>query len=418
MSFSNEVVLKDVSEYSKEKIDIGEISISNYVSTENLLPDIGGKALSSGLPSKGKATKYCKGDILISNIRPYFKKIWQADNEGGSSNDVLVLKAKRNIEGKFLYYNLACSAFFDYVMSGAKGTKMPRGDKNHILGYKLNLPPMQEQKAIAHILSTLDDKIEVNNQINKTLENMAQAIFKQWFVDFEFPNEDGEPYKSSGGEMFESELGMIPKGWEVLSLADIADIQKGLSYKGKHLVDDGVPMVNLGNINPGGGFRDDKIKYYNGDFKERHRVAAGDIVFANTDMTQDRIILGSPCFVPRFKSETIIFTHHLFAFRDIKIPKSFLYYFLKSDSFRERAESYATGTTVLALPKEGVISIRLSVATENLMKMFDDTVSRIIKEIEVLNYENHKLIAIRDTLLPKLMSGEIRVPFDEEGEVS
>ena len=80
---------------------------------------------------------------------------------------------------------------------------------------KANVPPLAEQKAIANILSTLDEKIEVNNQINKTLENMAQAIFKQWFVDFEFPNEDGEPYKSSGGEMVESELGMIPKGWEV-----------------------------------------------------------------------------------------------------------------------------------------------------------------------------------------------------------
>lgn len=82
----------------------------------------------------------------------------------------------------------------------------------------INLPCLDEQKAIAHILSTLDEKIEVNNEINKTLEKIAQAIFKQWFVDFEFPNEDGEPYQSSGGEMVESELGLIPKGWEVGNL--------------------------------------------------------------------------------------------------------------------------------------------------------------------------------------------------------
>lgn len=243
MSFNNEVALKDVSEYSKEKIDIEEISILNYVSTENLVPDIGGKVLSSGLPGKGKIAKYRKGDILISNIRPYFKKIWRADNDGGSSNDVLVLKAKKNIYDKFLYYNLACSEFFDFVMTGAKGTKMPRGDKNHILDYRLNLPSIQEQKAIAHILSTLDEKIEVNNLINKTLENMAQTIFKQWFVDFEFPNEDREPYKSSGGEMVESELGLIPKWWEVGRIYSIADITYGAPFSSKlfNEVGEGLP---------------------------------------------------------------------------------------------------------------------------------------------------------------------------------
>lgn len=241
---------------------------------------------------------------------------------------------------------------------------------------------------------------------------MAQAIFKQWFVDFEFPNEDGKPYKSSGGEMVESELGMIPNGWRVKLLKDYCDVKKGLSYKGKHLVEDGVPMINLGNVNPGGGFRSDKCKFYDGDFKEQHTVKAGDIIIANTDMTQDRVILGSPILVPDFKTESIIFTHHLFAFRNLKIPKSFLYYYLKSKSFRERAESYATGTTVLAISRDSVLNINFVKANNEVLNKFDLITKSILDRIKNNNLEIEKLQKLRDTLLPKLMSGEIRVPIN------
>ncbi|HHT10974.1 MAG TPA: restriction endonuclease subunit S [Candidatus Atribacteria bacterium] len=408
MSFSNEVVLKDVSEYSKEKIDIGEISISNYVSTENLLPDIGGKALSSGLPSKGKATKYCKGDILISNIRPYFKKIWQADNEGGSSNDVLVLKAKRNIEGKFLYYNLACSAFFDYVMSGAKGTKMPRGDKNHILGYKLNLPPMQEQKAIAHILSTLDDKIEVNNQINKTLENMAQAIFKQWFVDFEFPNEDGEPYKSSGGEMVESELGMIPKGWEVKELGEIIDIIKQGTKPGEHLKDrkynpiDTLPMKSIA-IN---------------DFKPYEEAKSSLILFEKYDVLIGamRVYFHRVNLAP-YKGITRTTTFVLRSKRIQDVPYNL--FLLNMDETIDYAERTSKGSTMpYAVWDNGMSNMLTAYSNKELRNNFFEIIQPMLETIMKRSAENEVLIKIRDSLLPKLMSGEIRVPLDEEGDLS
>nr|WP_258080005.1 restriction endonuclease subunit S [Enterococcus faecium] len=133
-------------------------------------------------------------------------------------------------------------------MTGTSGRQ--RAQTDVIENTKIMLPPLDEQKAIAHILSTLDDKIEVNNQINKTLENMAQAIFKQWFVDFEFPNEDGEPYKSSGGEMVESELGMIPKGWEVKELVDVLEtLEAGNRPKGgAGNLTEGIPSIGAENI--------------------------------------------------------------------------------------------------------------------------------------------------------------------------
>ena len=408
MSFSNEVVLKDVSEYSKEKIDIGEISISNYVSTENLLPDIGGKALSSGLPSKGKATKYCKGDILISNIRPYFKKIWQADNEGGSSNDVLVLKAKRNIEGKFLYYNLACSAFFDYVMSGAKGTKMPRGDKNHILGYKLNLPPMQEQKAIAHILSTLDDKIEVNNQINKTLENMAQAIFKQWFVDFEFPNEDGEPYKSSGGEMVESELGLIPRGWEVKGLDEIAEFLNGLAMQKFRPEENekAYPVLKIKELRQ--GRTDESSDLCSSNIDEKYIVRDGDIIFSWSGSLLVDIWCGGNCGL----------NQHLFKVTSDKFDGWFVYQWNKYhlDRFVNIAKSKAT--TMGHIKRKDLSDSKVLIPSDEIYLKAAQHQKYLFEKIKHSKIEMKRLEEIRDALLPKLMSGKIRVPLDSEGDVS
>jgi len=205
-----EVTLNDVSKYSKERININELTLKNYVSTENMLPGKAGKIIASSLPN-GSAIKYKRGQTLISNIRPYFKKIWYADIDGGCSADVLVFEISDEIDDKYFYYLLNQDHFFDYVLAGSKGTKMPRGDKQQIMMYPFKLPHKDEQKVIADTLSCLDNKIEINNRINETLEEMAQAIFKNWFVDF-------EPFKD--GEFEDSELGKIPAGWRVISMED------------------------------------------------------------------------------------------------------------------------------------------------------------------------------------------------------
>ena len=359
-----------------------------------------------------------KGDILFSEIRPKNKRFAYIDFDAKDfvvSTKLMVLRRKSSlIDNKFLYKLLTSDRMLNYLQHIAEGRSgtFPQITFSELKNIDILLPSIQEQIAIAKTLDDLDEKIEINNKINKKLEEMAQAIFKQWFIDFEFPNEDGNPYKSSGGEMVESELGMIPNGWRVKLLKDYCDVKKGLSYKGKHLVEDGVPMINLGNVNPGGGFRSDKCKFYDGDFKEQHTVKAGDIIIANTDMTQDRVILGSPILVPDFKTESIIFTHHLFAFRNLKIPKSFLYYYLKSKSFRERAESYATGTTVLAISRDSVLNINFVKANNEVLNKFDLITKSILDRIKNNNLEIEKLQKLRDTLLPKLMSGEIRVPIN------
>ena len=153
--------------------------IENYISTENMLPNKGGVCTSSNVPS-GAAVEYKVGDILISNIRPYFQKIWQADCNGACSADVLCIRANNKADSKYLYYLLSQQLFFDYVMAGAKGCKMPRGDKKQIMQWQISLPSLEEQRRIAGILGAIDDKIENNRRINTNLELQAQALFEEW----------------------------------------------------------------------------------------------------------------------------------------------------------------------------------------------------------------------------------------------
>jgi len=146
--------LLDICEYRKGKVNTSNLTLKTYISTENMLPDKAGILEANSLPSTALVQEYKENDILISNIRPYFKKIWQAKYDGGCSNDVLVFQGNLNVDKDFLYYILANDDFFAYSMATSKGTKMPRGDKKSI---------------IASILKVLDKKIELNNAINKNL---------------------------------------------------------------------------------------------------------------------------------------------------------------------------------------------------------------------------------------------------------
>lgn len=361
-----------------------------------------------------------QGDILLASIGANMGISYYVDTDEKfyfkDGNVTWFSNFTTKIDSKYLYYCLNEPHIKATMLNRAIGSAQKALTIESLRNLEIPLVPLDEQKKISNVIYYLDEKIKNNLKTNKTLEEMAQTLFKRWFIDFEFPNEEGEPYKSSGGKMVESELGMIPKEWSINKLYEFADIQKGLSYKGKHLVDEGTAMINLGSIKPGGGYRKENLKFYNGDFKERHIVKPGDIIIANTDMTQDRVILGSPLIVPNLQSKEIIFTHHLFAFKDVKISKLFLYYYLKSPSFRERAESYANGTTVLALSKDAVINIDFVKPDITIINQFDKVILPILNQIDINNEEINTLEKLRDTLLPKLMSGEIRVNDLEEIE--
>ena len=161
--------LEKICMFRKKKIHVADLTTETYISTENMLPNKGGIVDAPSLPLADLTQAYEVGDVLVSNIRPYFKKIWKAKFSGGCSNDVLVLTAKENIDSDFLYYALANNTFFEYAMATSKGTKMPRGDKKSIMQYEVPCYNIETQQKIASILKSIDEKIELNDTINNNL---------------------------------------------------------------------------------------------------------------------------------------------------------------------------------------------------------------------------------------------------------
>ena len=222
--------LNDIAEFVTDKISSSSISLDSYVTTDSLLQNKRGREGALNLPPVPCAlTHYRQGDVLVANIRPYLKKVWYADSEGGCSSDVLVFRAKNGHCTSFLYTVLMQDSFFEYAMLGSKGSKMPRGDKDQIMRYELpTFTPMEEEN-IGNMMVDIMSKINVNRQINDNLEAMAKQLYDYWFVQFDFPNEEGKPYKSSGGAMVWNEkLHLsIPSNWEAIPLSEIMDYAGG-----------------------------------------------------------------------------------------------------------------------------------------------------------------------------------------------
>lgn len=399
--------LQDICSYVKTKVETSNYSIEDYISTENMLPEKGGITVASSFPS-GKVTEFQENDILISNIRPYFKKIWKADRRGCCSNDVLCIRANNNVDAEFLYYLLSQDLFFAYVMSGANGSKMPRGDKQQIMNWEIELPSEKEdQHRIASILSSLDRKIELNNKINADLEEMAQAIFKNWFVDF-------EPFKN--GKFVDSELGMIPEGWKVISLNEILDNVSGYSYKGSELQSSNIAMATIKNFERKGGFKTEGYKeiVISKKIKETQFVNMFDVLVAHTDLTQNAEIVGNPAIVlSKGGYEKLIMSMDLTKVISTidGVTNGLLYCILSTSRFKEHALGYVNGTTVLHMSKKAVPEYTCAFPKDiNQIRDLCITLDSIYKRMAVTYDESSRLSLLRDTLLPRLMSGELEVP--------
>lgn len=173
--------LSKICSYVKEKVFVDTLTKSNYISTENMKPDKGGILDAASLPSVIQTQGYRIGDVLVSNIRPYFKKIWLAKENGGCSNDILVMRANKEIYPEFLYYVLSDDAFFEYSMATSNGTKMPRGDKSAIMKYHVPVFDFETQKKIAGVLGDIDGKIQNNIRINDNLAYVMGLLKLQWY---------------------------------------------------------------------------------------------------------------------------------------------------------------------------------------------------------------------------------------------
>ena len=391
--------LQDICSYVKTKVETSNYSIEDYISTENMLPEKGGITVASSFPS-GKVTEFQENDILISNIRPYFKKIWKADRRGCCSNDVLCIRANNNVDAEFLYYLLSQDLFFAYVMSGANGSKMPRGDKQQIMNWEIELPSEKEdQRRIASILSSLDRKIELNNKINADLEEMAQAIFKNWFVDF-------EPFKD--GKFVDSELGMIPEGWKVVTLDDLTSkFGTGLNPRKNFVLGHGnnyyVTIKNMGNNRIYLNDRCDKVDDEAlAKINKRSKLQKGDLLFSGIG-TIGRVAMVVDDPINWNTSESVFNMHPIDT-----VSSEFIYLLLLSDKFQQYVQQNAQGGVQQGIRMASLKAFQFAIPND--LKLFDNLVKPIISKVKSNDKENDTLSLLRDTLLPRLMSGEIEVP--------
>lgn len=393
--------LKDIVLYSNSRKPISEVTLDNYVTTDNLLQNKKGKTTADSLPPNATTTmSYDENNILISNIRPYLKKIWFADRSGGNSADVLVLKVKESYNPEYIYYSVFQDCFFEHMMLGAKGTKMPRGDKNQILNYKLFVPSWEEQNSIAKVLSNLDSKIELNNQINQQLEEMAKTIYDYWFVQFDFPNEEGKPYKSSGGKMvYNKQLKReIPAGWEVRSLLDIATFTNGIAsqrFRPKE-GEDFLPVIKIREMRDGFDENTEKVTE---NISDDVKVYNGDVLFSWSASLEVMIWTGGDGGL----------NQHIFKVVSDDYPRSFYYFQLVWYLQHFKMIADLRKTTMGHITREHLKQSRIVVPPIDLIKQLDD-ILKPIQEKQILNSEeNRELASLRDWLLPMLMNGQVEV---------
>ena len=400
------IKLREIAEYVNIKINSNNLSLNNYISTENMLPDRKGISISSNIPNNN-VNKFLKNDVLISNIRPYFKKIWFAIFEGGASNDILVIRGNNKVNSKYLYYLLSTDDFFDYNVKGSKGTKMPRGDKEHIMNYEFKLPSLKEQKRIADILTALDDKIELNNQMNQTLEEIASLLYKRWFVDFEFPDDKGNPYKSSGGEMVDSELGMIPKGWEVKKLGEIELIITDFVSNGSFaslkantkIYKEENYAVFVRNTDLKSGKFETYVDEKTYQFLSKSKLLGGEIIISNVGD------VGSVFLCPRInKKMTLGNNVILVKSQESKIYWNYyLYIFLKSSLGKALLESITSGSAQMKFNKTDFKKLKFIAPNFNTLEEFNKIFDKNIFLQNNYKAENTKLQTMKKELLKELI---------------
>ena len=394
--------LSSIADYATDKISSNDISLNEYVTTDCILQNKKGREIATNLPPQPcSLTHYKRGDVLIANIRPYLKKVWFADIDGGASSDVLVFRAKEGHSPSFLYAVLLQDAFFDYVMQGAKGSKMPRGDKDQILRYKMPTLSCSEE-SIGTLFMNIDSKIRLNEQINQNLEAMAKQLYDYWFVQFDFPNEEGKPYKSSGGEMLWNDKlrRNIPVGWHCGNLFEIAVFTNGLACQKFRPKDNEVPLpvIKIREMHDGISVDTEKVT---SNIPESVKVYNGDVLFswsASLEVMLWAYGLGG-------------LNQHIFKVTSANdFPKSFYYFQLLDyvDVFKKMAE--ARKTTMGHITQDHLQQSTIAIPdNKDIADKFEELISPIFKQIVKLQEEISNFIKQRDELLPLLMNGQITI---------
>lgn len=318
-------------------------------------------------------------------------------------------KNENELNAKFGYYWLV-NLNIRKICAGSGQPFLSYNDLNEL---PITFPPLPEQKKIASVLSALDNKIALNKKMNQKLEAMAKRLYDYWFVQYDFPDKNGRPYKTTGGKMVWNEVlkREIPEGWSVSLVSDvIKPIERGISYTSEDIKNSlGIPMINLACFDKKGNYRTGELKFYSGEYDESNKVYPLDILIACTDLTQKADIIGTPIFLSAEAPFYVFSTDLAKITPKNEFHKYFLYYYLKNPTFHRYIKPFASGTTVKHLNVKGVENYPIFIPDEKVVKQFTETVRPMIIAINERINEINRLTALRDKLLPLLMNGQVEI---------
>ncbi|MDD3287066.1 MAG: restriction endonuclease subunit S [Bacteroidales bacterium] len=384
-------------------------SYINYLDTGNIIENKVFEIINlfigiDKVPSRAKR-KVFTNDIIYSNVRPIQKHYGiikkPLDNMLVSTGFTTITVNNCIVNPYYIYYFLTQNQIIESLQSIAEQSvsTYPSIKSSDLESLEINLPPLDEQKRIADVLSALDDKIEINNKINENLEAQAQAIFKQWFVDFEFPDTEGKPYKTNGGEFIDSELGEIPIGWKVGTLTQIASYLNGLAMQKFRPEEDekGFPVLKIKELRQ--GCCDSSSDLCSERIDSNYIINNGDIIFSWSGTLMIDFWTGGICGL----------NQHLFKVESKKYEDWFVFLWTKHhlEDFIRIAKDKAV--TMGHIKREHLDKAMVLIPTSKIYNNVNNILKPIFSSIINLRIENKNLSEIRDSLLPKLMSGEVRV---------
>ena len=397
--------LKNICDLINEKISANELINNNlastYVSTESMLPNKRGITKPSSIPSKGTTTAYKKDDVLVSNIRPYFKKIWSANYDGVCSNDVLVFRAKNTADANFLYYVLANDDFFVYSMATSKGTKMPRGDKASIMKYEVESFDLNTQRKIASILKPIDKKIELNNAINNNLEQQAVLLFKKWFIEFD----------NSSKNMLETRFGLVPESFKLLKNGELPLVVTDYVANGSFaslkanvtLYQEPNYAYFIRNTDLKSGTFEVFVDEHSYNFLSKSTLYGGEIIISNVGD------VGSVFLCPKLDKPMTLGNNIIMLRPEQENLRYYLYIWFKWLYGQSLIQGIKGGSAQPKFNKTDFKNLPIFLPPDDLLEQFHQIVKPMFELINENNTENQALTRTRDTILPRLMSGELDV---------
>lgn len=328
----------------------------------------------------------CNPPGVITGRYGTIGQVFHASSQYWPLNTTLYVQDFKGNDARFVFYFLQT---LDWEKFSDKSA-VPGVNRNDVHTEEVSFPEPPEQRAIADVLSSLDGKIDLLHRQNKTLEAMAETLFRQWFE--EEASDD----------------------WEMTSFADHFDAFRGLSYRGSGLTERGLgtPMHNLNSVYEGGGYKDQGIKYYSGEFKDRHVVRPGDVIVANTEQGHKFRLIGYPAIVPSNFGEIGIFSQHIYRLvrkESSFLSNEFIYFQIMTPDVREQITSATNGSTVNMLAIDGLQRPTFRLPPKHRVDEFSVIAYQCRLKTDLNKRSIRQLEALRDTLLPKLMSGEVRV---------